>query len=169
MATTVELYLRDLIIRGELRTDSGRRAVDVLNESPSGVIALGEASSRSIHVRGRPTKLGAVRVQRGRVMLVIPYDASPLGPRQIRAGFVEKQPRSVAVGVGPFFLTGTIHVGRYDSPSVELAANDPGGRTFVPVTDARVTSQYDAEWWLEAGFVLVNRTAISYTGSPPAP
>src|SRR5215210_195084 len=57
VATTVELYLRDQVIRGELRTEAGRRAVDVLNESPIGVISLGEASARSVHVKGRPTRL----------------------------------------------------------------------------------------------------------------
>jgi hypothetical protein len=167
---TVELYLRDQVVRGELRTDAGRRAVDVLNESPSGVIALGEASARSIHFfKGSATKLGAVRVQRAHVLLVVPYDASLLGPRQVRAGYVEKVPRSVAVGLGPFFLTGTLHVGRYDAPSIELAANDPGGRTFVPLTDVRLRSQYDAEWWLDVELLLLNRAAISFTGSPPVP
>ena len=169
MATTIELYLRDQVIRGELRTDANRRAVDVLNETSSGMIALGDARSTSAHVRGAPTKLGPARVQRAHVLLVIPYDAAPLGPRQLRSGFVEKQPRSVAVGVGPFFVTGTIHVGRYDAPSTEPGANDPSGRTFVPLTDARLTSQYDVAWWLEVGFVLVNRTAIGFTCSPPAP
>jgi hypothetical protein len=169
VATTVELYLRDQIIRGELRIDAGKRAVDVLNESTSGVIALGEARSTSIHVKGSPTKLGAVRVQRSHVLLVIPYDAPPAGPRQLRAGFVEKQPRPVAVGVGPFFVTGTVHVGRYDATSLEPAANDLGGRGFVPLTGAHVTSQRDAGWWLDVGFLLVNRTAIAYTATPPAP
>ena len=138
MATTVELYLRDQVIRGELRTDPGKRAVDVLNESPSGVIALAEASTTSVHVKASRTRLGSVRVQRAQVLLVIPYDASPLGPRQLRTAFVEKQPRQVAVGVGPFFVSGTTHVGRYD-----------------------------ADWWLEVGLVLVNRGAIGYTGTPP--
>ena len=169
MATTVELYLRDQVSRGELRTESGRRAVDVLNEAPSGVITLGEASSRGIHVKSAPTRLGAVRVQRSQVLLVVPYDASPLGPRQLRAGFVEKQPRSVAIGIGPFFATGTIHVGRYESSSIELATTDPSGRTFVPLTDAHLVSQYDADWWLDVAFLLVNRATIGYTGSPAAP
>ena len=72
VATTVELYLRDQVIRGELRTDAGKRAVDALNESTSGVIVLGEARSTSIHVKGPPTRLGTVRIQRAQVLVVIP-------------------------------------------------------------------------------------------------
>ena len=169
MATILELYLRDLAIRGELRNESNRRAVDLLNEPSSGVIALSDAWFRSVHVQAPPSKIGAVRVIRAHVLFVIPHDTAPPGPRRLRSGYVEKRPRPAAVGVGPFFVTGTIHVGPYDPPSIEATAHETGELPFVPITRARVTSQYHAGWALEAGVLLLNRAAMSFTGSPSTP
>lgn len=170
MATILELYLRDLAIRGELRNESNRRAVDLLNETSASVIALTDAWLRSVHVQAPPSKLGAVRVLRSEVLFVIPHDAAPPGPRRLRSGFVEKRPRPATVGIGPFFISGTIHVGPYDSPSIELTGNESGiERPFIPITRARVTSQYHPAWSLDAGVVLLNRTAVTYSVSPATP
>jgi len=169
VATILELYLRDLAIRGELRNETNRRVVDLLNESAASVIGLSEAWFRSVHVQAPPNKLGTVRISRTQVLFVIPHDTAPPGPRRLRSGFVEKRPRPVAVGVGPYFVSGTFHVGPFDPPSLEVTGNETGDRSFVPITRARVTSQYHAGWSLDAGVILVNRAAISYSGSFSTP
>lgn len=169
MTITLELYLRDQIIRGEVQDGSGRRAVDLLNESTRGIIELHDAWSGSVHVAGAPKKRGSIRVLRSHVLFAIPHDSAPAGPRQLRAGYVDKRPHPAEVGLGPFFVAGTIHIGPYDTPSIEISATDAGKLPFIPLTRARVTSEYDASWSLDVGIVLVNRTEISYVCSPLAP
>ena len=168
MTTAIELYLRDQIIRGELRNDSGRRAIDLLNESTSSVIELHDAWSGSLHIQALPARRGTVRVRRTEVLFAIPHDTARSGPRQLRSAYVEKRPLPAEVDLGPFFLSGTMHVGAYDKASIELSANDAGKVAFIAVTGAHVTSAYDASWSLDAGIVLVNRPAISYVCTPAA-
>ncbi len=192
MAIVVELFLRDQVIRGELRDDSGRRVADVPNESGRSIVTLADARARSVHGHAPLVRLGTVQVQRALVLFVVPHDAQPPGPRQFRAGFVKKRPRPAAVGVGPFVVSGIIHVGLYDPPTLEVTANAPerrlvvplrqahssttmsassatAGRLFVPVTQAHVTSEYDPTWALDVDVVLVNRPLMSYSRSLSAP
>lgn len=166
MTTAIELYLRDQVLRGDVRNESGRRVVDLLNESTSGVIELQDAWSGSVHYQALPARRGTVRVLRSQVLFAIPHDLAPTGPRQLRAGYVEKRPVPAAVDLGPFFVSGTIHVGPYDSSSIELVANDAGKLPFIPFTAAHITSQYDPAWSLDVGIVLVNRPAITFVCTP---
>lgn len=169
MITTLELYLRDQVIRGELKNETGRRAVDLLNEPAGGMIVLNDAWSGSTYAEGPPVKLGTVRVQRSHVLFAIPHDVAPQLPKQLRSNFVEKRPVPVAVGAGPFLIVGMMHVGRYDLPSLDPGVNESKGRAFVPLTGAHLTSQHTPGQSLDVGVVLLNRTAISYTYSPPTP
>jgi len=158
----LKIYLRDQVIRGRLRGESSHRPVDVLNEASGGAITLDEASARGVHAAGSPIELGTVRVPRAQILFAIALEVAPQLPRQLRTGFVEKRPQPVTVGVGPFVVSGTIHVGRYDSPTLEASGTDTG-RGFVALTRARLTSQDDPEQPVDAIMVLLNRAAITYT------
>jgi len=171
MAITLEVYLCDHVIRGELRSEGERRAVDILNESALGILTLSDAWIGNSHVHAAPIKVEQIRIQRPSILFVVPHDTAPRGPRQLRSAFVEKRPLRTVLGLGPFTVAGTIHVGQYETVADNLAQAGIG-RAFIPITRATVSSQYDASVSLEAGIVLVHRPALTYTATPaplPAP
>ena len=72
---------------------------------------------------------------------------------------------SVNVGMGPFVVTGAIHVNPSEPTPITSLEHDPSGRFFIPITQACLTSLYDPRWSLQAELVFMNRAAIS-TSSP---
>ena len=111
----------------------------------------------------------AVRVRRAQILMVVAQNTSPLPPRRFRVGFVEKRPLRAVVGLGPFAVAGTMHVGSHEQASVTTLEHDVSGRFFIPVTEAQARSQYHSGWVIEAELMFVNRSAISYTYAVPTP
>ena len=165
MAITLEVYLAHQVIRGNLRDDSGQRAIDVLNAAQRQIVTLSDAMAASMHAQAPPSKLAMVRIRRPQILLVVPQTVEALPPRRVRVGFVEKRPLSVGVGLGPFVVTGTIHVNPNEPNPINSLEHDPSGRFFIPITQACLTSLYDPRWSLQAELVFMNRAAIS-TSSP---
>lgn len=160
MAITLEVYLDHQVVRGSLRDDSGHRAIDVLNGAQSQIITLTDALAASLHVQAPPSKLGVVRIRRPQILFVVPQAVEALPPRRFRVGFVEKRPLGVGVGLGPFVMTGTIHVNPNEPNPITSLEHDPGGRFFIPITQVSLTSLYDPRWSLKAELVFMNRAAI---------
>lgn len=169
LAITLELYMEHQIIRGSFKDDPTHRPIDLLNSVAGGMIGLTDAWSASLHVEAPPVWLDVVRVKRSQILMVIAQNTSPLPPRRFRVGFVEKQPLRAVVGLGPFSVAGTMHVGSHEQASIITLEHDVTGRFFVPVTEAQVRSQYHPRWVIEADLMFVNRSAISYTYSVPNP
>ncbi|MCC7367748.1 MAG: hypothetical protein IT306_04965 [Chloroflexi bacterium] len=163
MPATLEFYMVHQVIRGKLRDDSGHRTIDVLNAATSQVVTLTDALSASLHVQAPPTRIQQVRVRRTQVMLIVPQSVEPLPPRQFRVGFVEKKPMAVGVGIGPFIVTGTIHISPTEPQPLAALEHDPSGRFFIPITKATMTSQYNPNWSLSADLIFMNRAAITCT------
>ena len=161
MAITLEVYLQHQVIRGSLRDDSGHRSIDVLNGAQSQIITLNDAMAASLHAQAPPSKLGMVRIRRPQIQFVVPQTVEALPPRRFRVGFVEKRPLGVGIGVGPFVLTGTIHVKPNEPNPIISLEHDPGGRFFIPITKACLTSLYDPRWTLNAELVFLNRAAVT--------
>src|SRR5215213_8196775 len=117
MSTVIELYCRDQVTRGELPADQGR-PLDLLNSSLHGVILLENASVLSLYRDGRPTKVGAARVQKDEILVAVPHDAPPpLG--RFRRGWVDKRAVRAIVAVGPLTVTGTLHFGTWEETALE--------------------------------------------------
>ena len=169
MAITLELYLEHQIIRGDFKDEPGQRPVDLLNSAAGSMIQLTDAWSISLHAEAPPARLYAVRVRRDEALLVVAHDTSPLPPRVLRVGFVEKRPMRAVIGLGPFAVEGTIHVGIREQSASTSLEHDVSGRFFIPVTQARVRSQYHPRWLIESDLVFVNRGAISYSHAIPDP
>lgn len=172
MGVTVEVYLRDQVIRGELPDGQGR-PLDQLNNARENYIILGNALSGSLHVDAPPMKLGTVRVQRDQILLVVPHDAPSMVAPRLRSGWVEKRRARVIVGLGPLAVTGSLHMGQWEGTTevtVEQIARSSDARAFLPATQATVASQYDPNWSIESGSVFLARAAIGYVCllSPPA-
>lgn len=163
MTITLELYLEHQIIRGDLPIDEGQRPIDLLNTAKGGVIQLSDAWSVSLHAEAPPTRMGAVRVRRHSIMVVIPRSKVPLPPRVLRTGFVEKHPLRVEIGLGPFAVAGAYYVTGHEPETLASLEHDPGGRFFVPFTQARLKSQYSPRWKVDHDLMFVNRGAISYS------
>lgn len=161
MAITLEVYLAHQVIRGNLRDDSGQRAIDVLNAAQSQIVTLIDAMAASMHAQAAPTKVSMVRIRRQQILFVVPQTVEPLPPRRFRVGFVEKRPLAVGVGLGPFIVTGTIHVNPTEPTPITTLEHDPSGRFFIPITQACLTSLYDPRWTLNAELMFMNRAAIS--------
>ena len=163
MGVTLELYLRDQVIRGELSAGQGR-PLDVLNTAGEGYVILDNALAGSLHVDALPIRLGTVRVHREQILLVVPHDSSSRMAPLLRAGWVEKKRVRVMVGLGPLMTSGVFHVGSWegDQFSVEHLARGQDGRIFLPATEATVRSVYDPSWSVECPSVFIPRPAISY-------
>jgi hypothetical protein len=159
---TLELYLHHQVIRGDFQSELDKRPIDLLNAAVNSVITLSDAWSASLYAEAPPIRLGTVRVQRAQILLVIPQNPPPLPRRLFRVGFIEKRQVHAALGVGPFVLTGTAHVGAHELASIRGLENDTSGRLFIPVTQAAVRSQHALAWSLEAELLFLNRAAISY-------
>jgi hypothetical protein len=165
VAITLEVYLAHQVIRGNLRDDSGQRAIDVLNAAQSQIVTLSDAMAASMHAQGPASKLAMVRIRRPQILLVVPQTVDVLPARRLRIGFVEKRPLNVSVGLGPFVVTGTIHVNPSEPTPITSLEHDPSGRFFIPITQACLTSLYDPRWSLQAELVFMNRAAISTSSS----
>jgi hypothetical protein len=153
VAITLEVYLEHQVIRGNLRDDSGQRAIDVLNSAQSQIVTLSEAMAASMHAQSPPMKVGLVRIRRPQILLVVPQTVEALPPRRFRVGFVEKRPLGVGVGLGPFVVTGTIHTSPNEPNPIISLEHDPSGRFFLPITQARLASLYDPRWSLQAELI----------------
>jgi hypothetical protein len=169
VAITLELYLEHQVIRGEFKDEPGQRPIDLLNSVAGGMVQLADAWSASLHAEAPPVRLDTVRVKRSHVLLVIAQNTAPLPPRRFRVGFVEKRPVRAVVGLGPFTVAGTVHVGTHEQAALANLEYDASGRFFVPVTDAEVRSQYHPRWRIDSGLMFVNRGAISYSYTVQAP
>lgn len=169
MAITLELYLEHQVIRGSFKDEPGQRPIDLLNSVAGGMIGLTDAWSASLHVEAPPVWLDAVRIRRSQILIVIAQDTAPLPPRRFRVGFVEKRPLRAVVGLGPFAVAGTMHVGSHEQASVITLEHDVSGRFFIPVTEAQVRSQYHPRWLVEADLMFINRAAIGYSYAMPNP
>lgn len=157
----VDAYLRNQTIRGELPGHQGR-PLDVPNNTLESFVILSNACSSSLHDPSLTTALGTVRLQKEHVLLVMPYDP-PSSVRGLQAGWVSKQPVSVMIGVGPFTVSGSIHIAATgDSPSLEKILRNPSGRIFWPMNDATVASPHSADWSLEAAAIFVLYSQIAY-------
>ena len=167
MAMTLELYLEHQIIRGEFKDEPGQRPIDLLNSASGGMIVLTDAWSASLHAEAPPVRLHSVRVKRASILLVVAQNTAPLPPRRFRVGFVEKRPVHSVVGLGPFTVSGMLHVATHEHSSIANVEYDATGRFFIPVTGAEVRSQYHPRWRIEADLMLVNRGAIGYTCAVP--
>jgi hypothetical protein len=167
VATTLELYLDHQIIRGDLPMDDGQRPIDVLNTAKGGVIQLSDGWSVSLHAEAPPTRLGTVRVRRQNILVVIPRSKVQLPPRVMRTGFVEKRPLRAEIGLGPFAVAGSFYVTGHEPETLASLEHDPGGRFFVPFTQARLRSQYSPRWKVDSDLMFVNRGAISYSYTLP--
>jgi hypothetical protein len=163
VAITLELYLDHQIIRGDLPIEEGQRPIDILNTAKGGVIQLSDAWSVSLHAEAPPAKMGAVRVRRNGILVVIPRSKVQLPPRVLRTGFVEKHPLRVEIGLGPFAVAGAYHVTGHEPETLASLEHDPGGRFFVPFTQARLKSQYSPRWKVDGDLMFVNRGAIAYS------
>lgn len=163
MAITLELYLDHQIIRGDLPIDEGQRPIDLLNTAKGGVVQLADAWSVSLHAEAPPVHLNNVRVRRNGILVVIPRSKVQLPPRVLRSGFVEKHPLRVGIGLGPFTVTGSYYVTGHEPETLASLEHDPGGRFFVPFTQARLKSQYSPRWKVDGDLLFVNRGAISYS------
>ena len=163
MAITLELYLPHQVIRGNLREDSGQRAIDVLNAAGSQVVILTDALSASLHVQMPPSKLGVVRVRRPQILVIVPQSTATLPPRRVRVGYIEKRPFQVGFGLGPFVITGTVHVNMQEQNPITSLEHDASGRFFIPLTQGCLKSQYDPSWSLPADLIFINRAAITYS------
>ena len=166
MAITLELYLEHQIIRGSFgryKDDSNFRPIDLLNYVTGEIIELTDAWSASLHVEAPPAWLDTVRVKRSQILLVVAQDTTPLPPRQLRITFVEKRPFRAVLGLGPFSVSGTLHLNPQEQESLAALEHDSSGRFFVPVTDATVRSQYHKRWQIAAQVMFVNHGAIGYT------
>jgi hypothetical protein len=161
VAITLEVYLAHQVIRGKLRDDSGLRAIDVLNAATSQIVTLTDAMTASMHAQAPPARIGVVRIRRPQILLVVPQTVEALPPRRFRVGFVEKKPLAVGVGLGPFVVSGTIHVSPNEPNPITGLEHDPSGRFFLPITQATLTSLYDPRWSLAAELMFLNRAAVS--------
>jgi hypothetical protein len=175
VATTVDLYLRDQTIRGELhlldqvsrgepRAQASLRLVDLLNGAKDSLLVVRNGVARSLHVDLPPVTLGAVRVQRTQTLLVVPADPTLPGSARLRVGYIEKHPHRAQMGLGPLHVTATLHFGPREPATFEAFAYDASGRFFIPATDAIITSQYRADWSVETPLVYLNRVAVDLGG-----
>jgi hypothetical protein len=169
VAITLELYLEHQIIRGDFKDEPGHRPIDLLNSVGGTMIVLSDAWSASLHAEAPPVRLDTVRVKRTQILLVVAQNTAPLPPRRFRVGFVEKRPMRAMVGLGPFSVAGTIHVGSHEQSSITTLEHDVSGRFFIPVTQAEVRSQYHPRWRIEADLMFVNRAAITFSSTTPLP
>lgn len=167
MGITLELYLDHQIIRGDLATEDGVRPIDQLNAAKDGVIVLSDAWSVSLHAEAPPTRMESVRVRRAAILVVIPRSSVQLPPRILRTGFVEKHPLRVEVGLGPFSVVGSFHVTCHQPETLASLEHDAGGRFFLPITRARLKSQYSPRWKVDNDLMFLNRGAIHYSSLLP--
>jgi hypothetical protein len=100
MAATFDLYLRDQVIRGELRPETSLRPIDLLNGAKSSLLVIQNGVSHSLHAKAPAVKLGTVRVQRTHSLVIVPAELAPLSSRQVRIGYVEKRQVRAHVGLG---------------------------------------------------------------------
>ena len=87
MNLTIDCYLRDQIITGELATGVGR-PLDHLNTSLDAVVLLHNAISSSLYVGSDSTRLGVTLVQMDQILLAVPHDPPSTIAAQLRASTI---------------------------------------------------------------------------------
>lgn len=160
MGVTVDCYLRDQIIRGELA--GGRdRPLDQLNTSIEGFIILHNACLQNLRASVEPVQLGTTRVQKSQLLLVVPHDTQAVAP-QLRPGWVRKARVRVVAGIGPLTVRGTFHVPPAEHVSLEKIIRDSDGRAFLPMTRASITSLQYPDWSIEVPSAFLPRQEVCY-------
>jgi hypothetical protein len=119
VGTTVDLYLRDQVIRGDLhlrdqvirgqpQTEESLRPVDLLNGVKDSLLVIRNGVSRSLHADLPPVALGIVRVHRGQTLMVVPIDHRLPGSARLRVGYIEKQSLRAQIGLGPLLVIASL-------------------------------------------------------------
>ena len=161
MSVTLDVYLRDQVIRGELAID-GNRPLDQFNGALESHVLLEDACVQSLYVDGPPAALGAVRIQKERILLAIPCDGPPTVARQLRGVWVPKTGVRLMIGLEGLTIIGTFHVRNPEHASLDRIMRAAEGRAFLPVTDARVRWLHRPDWSVEAPSIFVAHVAIGY-------
>jgi hypothetical protein len=164
MPALVELYAARLVLLGTV--EAGRRRLsDHLNDLTVETVVLEEAWMADLaHPEREPVRLAPASFRKSDVLLAVPLDQP--GPAALRPGYVRTQTLAVAASVGPYLVRGTLHLppgARFDAARLFSV----GARTFVPLTDARVSHATKPTGEATYSALLVRSDRVEFTGLIP--
>lgn len=164
----VELLLRDQHIAGGLVVHDGR-VLDRFNGTRDDSLIVHQATARSLHYLDEGRPIDSARVRKARILLAVPHDAPPTGPPARNKLWVERRPVAVELAVGPFVLSGTMHVSPREPLSLEELGRDDAGRAFIPITRATIRVLYGPDPLRDSPVVFALAAGIDALRLLPAP
>ncbi len=146
-------------VRAQLRTIH-RRIVDALNADPDGMLLVEavQAHDRRRRPHGLTPSRGGIAVSQALFCVPIEDETTPPAPRDQQA-LVVKTPERVELGLGPFEVSGYLHL-----PTGCTVCDTLGvvPKRFIVLTDARVRHQDEPALCEEFPVVVINGSRVEY-------
>jgi hypothetical protein len=159
----LELYTAQHVLLGTVELGR-RRLSDHLNDTSIEMVPLAEAWIGDLERPGAvPIRLAPANFQKRQLLLAVAMDRldPPSGP--FRPSYLRTSTVGVAASVGPYFVTGDIHLppgGRFDI--VRLFGQ--GSRTFVPLTGAKIVYTPNPKIDAQHNVLLVRTDRVEFAG-----
>lgn len=138
----VEVYLPSTVFRGNLLMKQ-KRLSDFLNSNVSnGMIRLDNVEIQTLERKSPPVKAKNALINKRQVNFVVDISSGPSMTHKNEELFlVNKEPRSVLIELGLFWVQGDVHI----VPGFELSTFAEGKSSFIPLTKARFVEFPESE------------------------
>lgn len=144
-----------------------KRLVDVLNSEGTDIMSVDQ-----VEVRDRRdgatclTRADSAEISIAKVLIAVPSEDEPkAAPWRDPMVWVKKKPEWARVGIGPYELTGQVHVAELGQvPGFFSVVRDK----FIPMTQVTVKNLGDPTFAERFEILLVNRQYVDYAMAAPA-
>jgi hypothetical protein len=161
MPVAVELYAARHVLMGTVEIGR-RRLSDYLNDAGVDLVVLEEAwIGDLVQPDAPPGRLSPANFRKQDVILAAALDR--LEPAAMRSGYVRTTTISIGASAGPYYVTGDVHLPpgtRFDIRRLFGA----GSRTFVPVTNAKLTHLASPTTDAPHPVLLVRADLVEFSG-----
>jgi len=138
----LEVYLPSTVFRGNLLMKQMRLSDSLNSNVSNGIIRLDDVEIQTLKRKSPPVKAKNALIYRRQVIFVVDFSSSPSMTRENEElCLVNKEPRSVLIEVGFFWMQGDVHI----VPGFELSTFAEGKSSFIPLTTARFVDFPDSE------------------------
>ena len=162
-AVGVEIYTSAYRVAGTIHTPF-RRVAEILNQLPSGHIAIDDASVTE-YVSAASARVASALVSVDEILVMVAAGLAAEASAEMR---IEKQPAWAVLSIPPLRLDGTVHV-PVGSRAVDGLLNVAD--RFVPMTDVRLSSGAHPSLDREIPILAVRRdraqVMVVTDGAPP--
>jgi hypothetical protein len=157
----VELYAERNVLLGTVEIGR-RRLSDYLNDATVDMVVLEEAWIGDLtNPEAQPGRLAPATFRKQDVIVAALLDR--LEPPAMRSGFVRTTTVNIAASAGPYYLAGDLHLPPNQRFDVRRLFG-PGTRTFVPLTNVRISHFYNPSAASQQPALLVRADQVEFAG-----